>query len=76
MKRYFFDLVSGSRAEYDYQGRELGTPEQARELAELIALDLEIASSDGQWTGWSVDVRNARGRREFCIPVQAMGLAA
>jgi hypothetical protein len=76
MNRYFFDLVSGSRSEYDYKGREFRTPEQARELAELIALDLEIASCDGQWAGWTVDVRNARGNREFCIPVQVMGLAA
>jgi hypothetical protein len=76
MNRYFFDLVSRHRAQYDYQGREFRTPDQAREMAELIALDLEIASAEGEWAGWAVDVRNAQGRREFCIPVQAIGVAA
>ena len=74
MGQYFFDRVSQGRAEYDYQGRAFGSPEKARELAELIALDLEI-EPDGRWSGWSIDVRNALGERFFTIPVRAPDLA-
>jgi len=69
MSKYFFDRVSQGRAEYDYHGRAFPTPENARELAELIALDLEI-ETDGRWSGWSIDVRNTYGERFFMIPVR------
>ena len=75
MSKYFFDRVSGNRAEYDYQGRALPTPENARQLAELIALDLEI-EPEGKWTGWMVSVRNARGQQFYKIPVRQTELAA
>ena len=74
MSKYFFDRVSSDRAEYDYHGRALATPENARQLAELIALDLEI-ETDGRWSGWSVDVRNVYGERFFTIPVRGPELA-
>jgi hypothetical protein len=73
MHRYFFDLVSRGRAQYDYTGREFRTPGQAREMAELIALDLACASADEGWAGWSVEVRTALGQQHFCIPVRAVG---
>jgi hypothetical protein len=53
----------------------LPTPEHAYELAELFALDLGIDEED-EWTGWSVNVRNAEGREFFSIPVQLSYLAA
>jgi len=74
MSKYFFDRVSQGRAEYDYHGRAFPTPENARELAELIALDLEI-ETDGRWSGWSIDVRNTYGERFFMIPVRGPELA-
>ena len=37
MTRYFFDVANKSYVQYDYRGREFEKPEQARELAELIA---------------------------------------
>lgn len=75
MGKYFFDRIGQDRAEYDYHGRAFASPEKARELAELIALDLEI-ESDGRWAGWAVDVRNAYNERFFTIPVRAPELAA
>ena len=41
MKRFFFDVSFKTHVQYDYQGRDFAQAEQARELAELIALDLE-----------------------------------
>ena len=73
MSRYFFDRVSGSRSEYDYQGRVLPTPEKAFQLAELMALDLGVADGD-QWTGWTIDVRNALGKQFFSVPVREPSL--
>jgi hypothetical protein len=69
MAKYFFDRVSRERSEYDYHGRMFPTPESARQLAELIALDLAI-ESDGRWLGWTVNVCNAHGEKFFSIPVQ------
>ena len=70
MKRFFFDVSSKSHIQYDYRGREFAQPEQARELAELIALDFEC-SDDGEWAGMEVQVRNISGTCLFSIPVRA-----
>jgi hypothetical protein len=75
MNKYFFDVVSQHRSEYDYQGCALDAPEEALRLAELVALDLEV-ESDGGRAGWSVAVRDAQGRQYFSIPVQCTDLVA
>ena len=46
MQRYFFDVAARTYVQYDYHGREIHKPEQARELAELIALDIECTDGD------------------------------
>jgi hypothetical protein len=66
MNKYFFDLVGQERSEYDFRGREFSAPEKAFQLAELIALDLEM-KGEGEWLGWSIDVRNAHGQQ---VPVR------
>ena len=68
MGKYLFDRVGRSRSEYDYKGRACSTPETAREMAELIALDLSI-EPEGHWLGWTVEVRDALGQMFFSIPV-------
>jgi hypothetical protein len=70
MKRFFFDVSSTTRRQLDFRGREFAGPEQARELAELIALDLEC-SDDGSWAGSEVQVRNVIGVCLFTIPIRA-----
>ena len=70
MCRYFFDLVSNRRSEYDYRGCELHTPEHALLLGELIAIDLGF-DADADWHGWTVSVRNTHGRQLHAIPVPA-----
>jgi hypothetical protein len=75
MKRYFFDVVSQGRAEYDYSGREFPSPEMAMQLAELIALDLEVCPH-GVWAGSIVDVRDSHGRQFCSMQVRPPELAA
>jgi hypothetical protein len=75
MTRYFFDLVSQQRCQHDVRGRDLPTPEEARRLAELIAIDLATGPED-QWAGWSVAVRGVDGLELFALPIQVLALTA
>jgi hypothetical protein len=75
MTRYFFDLVGQQRHQYDLRGRELSTPEEARRVAELIALDL-TAGPEEKWFGWSIKVHGADGRELFAMPISALPLTA
>ena len=75
MKRYFFDVVSQSRAEYDYQGCEFATPEKAFQLAELIALDLEVCPQDVAAES-TIKVLDSHGRQFFSTRVRPPELIA
>ncbi len=70
MNRYFFDRVGGKRSEYDYQGKDLPNPEAAHQIAELIAIDLEVVD-EGIWSGWAISVRDAFGQQFCSVPVGA-----
>ena len=67
MQRYFFDLVDRAKAEFDYRGCELTTPERALRRAELIAID-----ESTQRAGWQVTVSDAAGQIYFCVPVKEL----
>jgi hypothetical protein len=69
MKRFFFDVSSKTSTFYDFQGRDFAHPEQARELAEMIALDLEC-SDEGDPADLVVQVRNIVGTCLFSIPIR------
>jgi hypothetical protein len=73
MQRYFFDFVRQDRSVYDYSGREFATLQAARQLAELIALDLGF---DCDWIGFAVAIRGARGQKYDSVPVQDSELLA
>lgn len=75
MKRFFFDVSTKTHTQYDYQGRDFAQPEQARELAELIALDIEC-SEDSTGPGIEVQVRNILGTCLFAVPVRQADLLA
>jgi hypothetical protein len=68
MTRYFFDYERGAQSVHDFKGREFGSEHEARELAILIALDLQYIE-DGEWDGWTVLVRDTHGRRLYGIEV-------
>jgi hypothetical protein len=69
MTRYFFDVANKSYVQYDYRGREFERPEQAREMAELIALDVECTEGDDLARA-EVQVRNVSGVRLFSVPIR------
>jgi hypothetical protein len=75
MKRYFFDVISQSGSEYDYRGREFPTPEQAFQMAELMALDLQLCPK-GDWAASSINVRDSYGTEFFSTRVHPPELAA
>jgi hypothetical protein len=45
-------------------------PEAARELAELMAMDLEVDEEEN-WAGWAISVRDSLGQQLFSVPVGA-----
>jgi hypothetical protein len=75
MKRFFFDISNATRNLYDYRGREFEKMEEVRELAALIALDLQCSESD-DWAGFEVKVRNIDGTCLISVPVQQLELIA
>jgi hypothetical protein len=75
MTRYFFDVANESYVQYDFRGREFEKPEQAHELAELIALDVECTDGDDVARG-EVQVCNVSGVRLFSIPIREPELIA
>ena len=68
MTNYCIALVSPDRAESRLRMGEFPAAERAFELAELIAFDLSI-EVDGNWWGWTVEVRSDQGRKLFAVPV-------
>ncbi len=68
--RLFFDVLSPNSRSYDYQGREFMRPEEAAQMAELIAADLGVSDTD-DWIGSLVQVRTAANEMLFSIPVRA-----
>ena len=68
--RFFFDVHKQQSSSYDYHGRDFGRPEDAAQLAELIAADLGVSDTD-DWVGAKVLVRTADGEMLFAVPVLA-----
>lgn len=62
MMRYFFDYRDSDRSLLDYNGQEFHNSRSAVEFAEAIVHDL-MHTITGDWAGWSVEVRNAEGRK-------------
>ena len=75
MQRYFFDVSTRAQIQYDYRGRDLPDFEQAKRLAELIALDVECIQGD-DIDALEVQVRDINGRQLFSVPVNAPDLVA
>jgi hypothetical protein len=73
--RFFFDYTTEYRSLFDYHGEEFKRLEGASEFALAIAQNL-TNSLTGDWAGWSVEVRNAEGKKFFSFPVDNAGLAA
>jgi hypothetical protein len=69
MMRFFFDYTSNDRSLYDYRGEDFRTPEAAIDFAQTTAQVLTNSLS-GDWVGWSIEVRNADGKKFLSLPVR------
>ena len=70
MIRFFFDYTSNDRSLYDYRGEDFLSPEAAIEFAQTTAQVLTNSLS-GDWVGWSIEVRNADGKKFLSLPVRS-----
>jgi hypothetical protein len=66
--RFFFDYKAKHRSIYDYDGNTFRNSEDAYDFAKSTAQLLKN-SLDGGWIGYSVEVRDAVGKKYFSIPV-------
>jgi hypothetical protein len=73
MKRFFFDVATDKSVRYDYHGRVFGNTDEARALAELIALDLSCSEDNGEG---EVQVRSVDGSFLFSVSIGAQELQA
>ena len=74
MQRFFFDVSTRSHIQYDYRGRELPDIEQAKRLAEMIALDVECKGENAD--ALEVQVRDIAGQHLLSVSIQEPDLAA
>lgn len=66
--RFFFDCTTKDQLMYDYQGTDFRTSQGAFEFAEAMVQHLRD-SLTGEWSSWSVEVRDAQGKKLFSMPV-------
>jgi CheY-like chemotaxis protein len=66
--RFFFDYTTRDQALRDYQGDEFLSSKGAFDFAEATTQTLR-SSLNGEWAGWSVEVRDANGTKYFSLPV-------
>ena len=62
--RLFFDLLKQESPSYDFHGHDVGKPDDAAQIAELIAADLGWSESS-EWVGSQVVVRDTAGKLLF-----------
>jgi hypothetical protein len=66
--RFFFDYTTRDQSLRDYQGDEFLSSKGAFDFAEATTQTLR-SSLNGEWAGWSVEVRDANGTKYFSLPV-------
>ena len=64
----FFDLLKEEIPSYDFHGHHVRNPDDALQIAELIAADLGW-SETSEWIGSQVVVRNTAGKILFAVPI-------
>lgn len=73
--RFFFDYITKDQSIRDYHGDEFLSAEDALDFAETTAQALK-SSLNGEWIGWSVEVRDAEGTKYFALPGMPVRQAA
>jgi hypothetical protein len=69
VQRLFFDVLGAASSSYDYHGHAVKNSDEARDRAELIAMDLGHSETE-DWAGFEVRVRDASGATLFSVPVR------
>jgi predicted DNA-binding ribbon-helix-helix protein len=72
MARYFFDVVTQNRSEYDSQGTLLCDTNEARKWAQLLAITLRVPNEKQELEDGRVDVRGPDGSELFSIPIRPL----
>ena len=60
--RFFIDYKTSNQSIYDFQGEEFMSSKDAFDFAQATAQSLKN-TLDADWAGWSVEVRDAHGKR-------------
>jgi len=68
MTRFFFDYTTKDQSLYDYRGDEFVNSQSATEFAQATAQVLTHSLS-GDWAGWSIEVRDAQGKKFFSLAI-------
>jgi hypothetical protein len=66
--RYFFDLTRAERSLLDYKGDEFTSLDAAQDFATMTVHRLANTLS-GEWSGWSLEVRNPAGHKYFSLSI-------
>jgi len=66
--RFFFDYTAKGQSLRDYHGDEFLSAHDALDFAEATAQAL-MSNLNGDWIGWSVEVRDAEGKQYVALPV-------
>lgn len=73
MPHFFFHFRKGARSLLDREGETLDHVFAARCMALAIARDFvdpALGAVSRRWAGWSIDVRDQRGKRILLIPLE------
>jgi Domain of unknown function (DUF6894) len=72
MKRFFFDYTTEDQSLYDYCGHEFVSMQSAIDFAQETVQVLQHSLAGG-WNGWSIEVRNAEGKKFVALPIGTAG---
>ena len=72
MKRFFFDYTTNDHSLYDYCGHEFVSLQSAIDFAQATVQVLQHSLAGG-WNGWSIEVRNAEGKKFVALPIGSAG---
>ena len=72
MERFYFDYTAQDRSLYDYCGHEFGSSQSAIDFAQATVQVLRHSLAGG-WDGWSIEVRNADGKKFVALPIGTAG---
>jgi hypothetical protein len=76
MTRFFFDVKSPATIEHDFNGRCFSSLDEAKQMGELVAMDLGCTRVDGSFA-IEVQIRDPQGTLLCAVPVaSADALAA